>query len=220
MFELVKEVPVTFGPHWADEWQVWLTGGSIIASSILGLLAYANGKKATEIAKGAEAARAKDLENARTERAEAAAAQRSFEQQLRFDDALSALFLAVNEYVYALEKWIEDRPESVLLERNESSELWQSPLGPSPRTVLAALETMHLRSREDKPSYLHLASGIRLLLFEQPERVIHYLPLLVQATRMLRIEQLSHEAFTKQVDSLLSEAGVERGASQRGPASQ
>ena len=182
MFELVKEVPVTFGPHWADEWQVWLTGGSIIASSILGLLAYANGKKATEIAKGAEAARAKDLENARTERAEAAAAQRSFEQQLRFDDALSALFLAVNEYVYALEKWIEDRPESVLLERNESSELWQSPLGPSPRTVLAALACA--------------------------------------SARMLRIEQLSHEAFTKQVDSLLSEAGVERGASQRGPASQ
>lgn len=50
MLESIKEVPVTFEPNWTDEWLVWLTAASVVASAVLGLLAYRNGVKATQIA--------------------------------------------------------------------------------------------------------------------------------------------------------------------------
>lgn len=47
---LLAAIEVEFDPNWTDEWLVWLTAASVLASAVLGWLAYWNGKNATEIA--------------------------------------------------------------------------------------------------------------------------------------------------------------------------
>ena len=61
MLVFVKEIPVVFGPHWADEWLVWVTVGSVVTSGVLGWLAYWNGRKAGNIASQAAAREEKRL---------------------------------------------------------------------------------------------------------------------------------------------------------------
>ncbi|MDI6024488.1 hypothetical protein QBL02_13150 [Leucobacter sp. UT-8R-CII-1-4] len=53
MLELIKEIPVTFGPHIADWWMVGVTATSAVASLVLGIAAICNGRRATSIAKRA-----------------------------------------------------------------------------------------------------------------------------------------------------------------------
>lgn len=50
MFAFLDPIPVSFGPHDADWWMVWLTGASVLTSGVLALLAYLNGRKALRIA--------------------------------------------------------------------------------------------------------------------------------------------------------------------------
>ncbi|MGR4009175.1 hypothetical protein [Leucobacter sp. 1207-22] len=52
MLELVEEIPVKFDPNWTEYVGLALTLGSILVTVWLGVLAYRNGKSATEIALG------------------------------------------------------------------------------------------------------------------------------------------------------------------------
>ena len=70
-------IEVEFGPHWADMQLVGLTGLSILMTTVLGLIAWLNGAKATAIAQQAnqreekriEAERAAKIDDARKETA-------------------------------------------------------------------------------------------------------------------------------------------------------
>ena len=50
MFELLLEIPVTFGPHQADWWMVGVTAASVAVSVWLAFLALGNARTAKEIA--------------------------------------------------------------------------------------------------------------------------------------------------------------------------
>ena len=46
MLAFVEEIPVTFGPHWADRWLVYTTIASVVVSLFLAYLALRNGQLA------------------------------------------------------------------------------------------------------------------------------------------------------------------------------
>lgn len=56
MIELVKEIPVRFGPHWADERMLWITGAGVVVTAGVALLTLWANYKSGEAQKTATAA--------------------------------------------------------------------------------------------------------------------------------------------------------------------
>jgi hypothetical protein len=92
----LEVIEVEFGPHIADWWLVWLTAGSVIASGVLGGLAFWNGREAGQIAKDA---------SERDER------YRQEERQRRADESRHSAALAMATAFWNLELAIIDQHE-------------------------------------------------------------------------------------------------------------
>lgn len=87
-------LPVTFGPHDADWWLVWITAAGVVASLVVAISAVLAASSANDIATKSEKARLKS-EDDRVDR----------EYHVRLDDALASLLTAIADYFAPLRDW-------------------------------------------------------------------------------------------------------------------
>ena len=99
-------LPVSFGPHEADWWMVWVTGAGVVVTLFVAISAVFTARSAKNMAK--------DTEDAR-QTAEMHRAQREY--AFRLDDALAALLTEIAAYFAPLRDWLDEEDEASLHNR-------------------------------------------------------------------------------------------------------
>lgn len=101
-------LPVSFGPHEADWWMVWVTAAGVIVSLVVAISAVIAARSARDIALRSENARVSSEAN-----------RISREYQTRLDDALAALLTSIADHFGPLRDWQSEVDDAEMHNRSD-----------------------------------------------------------------------------------------------------